>query len=208
MATVDHVAKTATLTDMTEPYSPSSVMPAPKPPPPGWVVPVMAALAATVLLLAGGVGWLLLRPAAATPVAVPLATSTATRTTAPAAAQDPRAAEACRRLAGADTGDFDMMVTIGSTAAAAGDIDIHLKGALLHDRAENAAAGKAQGVSPSKQIEYWSSVVGATNDLRNLCTRKGYPGRDAPPQPVPAEGVTGPTTIGKSAAPARRVRSR
>jgi hypothetical protein len=64
----------ATVGDVTEPYTLSTVVPTSKPPRPRWVLPVVSGLAVLLLLAAGGViAYLALRPAAASSTASTMA---------------------------------------------------------------------------------------------------------------------------------------
>jgi hypothetical protein len=73
---------------MSEPYSLSSVTPAPKVLRPRWLVPALAVLVVLAVGLAGVISWAILRPAAAlTPVAAP------TSTAAPPTSVDPAGAD-------------------------------------------------------------------------------------------------------------------
>lgn len=74
------------MTGVTEPYTLSSVLPAAKPPRPGWIVPVVVVLVVLVLALAGLAAWALTRQsgtaaAAGTPSPATTSSSAATATT-------------------------------------------------------------------------------------------------------------------------------
>lgn len=158
---------------MTSPFTLQSVMPASKPPRPGWVVPVVAALAALVLALAGVTVWALLRAStvattttAATtePVRSPATTSAVLPLGGPAAA-------ACHQVDQASPSNLVAMQNIGALAMTVQDnTDIRLTGGLLHDRAVLAIAADGQPDAPLLTAK----TAQAAKDLRAACVASHY----------------------------------
>lgn len=154
---------------MTTPYSLSSVMPVSKPPRPGWVVPVIIALAVVALAALGLAVWALVRPAATQPAAVTAAATTIT----PGAVLPlgGPAADACHSMQYADPSNLVAMQSVGAKAMTVEDNDdIRIDGALLHDFAQLAIAADGQ---PDSQ-ELRGEVDGAARTFRATCVKQHY----------------------------------